>query len=116
MEYGKEIDKAQFDKWIKTLRSGKYNQTKDVLQNEDGYCCLGVACRLFVENPYMRNGILKGEFPVDQHQAPQWLKDINSDFGFKIKSELSELNDEMDFSFDEIADLLEAVYIHQVLK
>lgn len=34
-------------KWIKALRSGKYKQTKDHLRDKHGYCCLGVACRVF---------------------------------------------------------------------
>lgn len=33
-------------RWIKALRSGKYKQTKGVLHNEDGFCCLGVLCDL----------------------------------------------------------------------
>jgi hypothetical protein len=31
-------------KWVKALRSGKYNQTQSVLHDNDGFCCLGVAC------------------------------------------------------------------------
>ncbi len=34
-------------KWIKALRSGKYKQTKDHLRDSDGYCCLGIGCRIF---------------------------------------------------------------------
>jgi hypothetical protein len=29
-------------KWVEALRSGKYEQTKECLHNDDGYCCLGV--------------------------------------------------------------------------
>tara|TARA_R100001086_G_scaffold181899_1_gene101223 strand:+ start:240 stop:587 length:348 start_codon:yes stop_codon:yes gene_type:complete len=29
-------------KWILALISGKYQQTKETLRNQDGYCCLGV--------------------------------------------------------------------------
>ena len=31
-------------KWVKALRSGKYQQARGVLYDGDGYCCLGVAC------------------------------------------------------------------------
>lgn len=32
-------------KWVKALRSGKYKQTKMMLNNGyGGYCCLGVLC------------------------------------------------------------------------
>ena len=30
------------------LRSGEYNQTRNHLRTEDGYCCLGVLCELAV--------------------------------------------------------------------
>lgn len=34
--------------WVDALRSGKYEQTQNVLQDADGgYCCLGVACQLY---------------------------------------------------------------------
>lgn len=29
--------------WLGLLRSGQYGQTQDVLKNDEGYCCLGVA-------------------------------------------------------------------------
>jgi hypothetical protein len=32
--------------WLRALRSGKFKQTTGVLQNANGYCCLGVACEL----------------------------------------------------------------------
>ena len=41
--------------WVEALRSGKYNQTKNVLRDIDdqgvptAYCCLGVACEVYVE-------------------------------------------------------------------
>lgn len=31
-------------KWIAALRSGKYQQTKGVLKDHGGFCCLGVLC------------------------------------------------------------------------
>jgi hypothetical protein len=35
--------------WSKALRSKKYKQTKGALANQDGHCCLGVACDLAVK-------------------------------------------------------------------
>lgn len=35
--------------WVKALRSGKYTQTHDNLRDEHGYCCLGVACDLYMK-------------------------------------------------------------------
>jgi hypothetical protein len=30
--------------WLQALESGKYRQTRQVLHDGEGYCCLGVAC------------------------------------------------------------------------
>ena len=38
-------------KWIAALRSRKYKQTKGVLEDVYGNCCLGVACRIFLGEP-----------------------------------------------------------------
>jgi hypothetical protein len=32
------------DRWVEALRSGKYSQTKGVLRDGKGFCCLGVLC------------------------------------------------------------------------
>lgn len=36
-------------KWVAALRSGEYKQTQGRLQENDCYCCLGVACDLFIK-------------------------------------------------------------------
>ena len=33
--------------WVKALRSGKYKQTRNVLADNKGFCCLGVLCDLY---------------------------------------------------------------------
>lgn len=122
--------KKQILKWTKALRSGKYKQTKGVLQDEKGYCCLGVACDVFTDRKNLKYKILEdgskaiaGELPEDQDVAPKWLVDINNEFS-KIGPSLSTLNDEglgypykekNGLNFNEIADLLEAVYVHGAL-
>lgn len=35
-------------KWVRALRSGKFKQTSGALHDSTGYCCLGVACELFI--------------------------------------------------------------------
>ena len=35
--------------WMTALRSGKYKQTTGTLADQDGHCCLGVACDLAVK-------------------------------------------------------------------
>ena len=38
--------------WLEALESGKYQQGKNKLHSaDDKFCCLGVACKLFSDNP-----------------------------------------------------------------
>lgn len=127
-----EKDKKQFLKWITALRSGKYNQSSGTLQDANGFCCLGLGCVITTAknkldyNLFSSTKFISGWLPNSQDNAPSWLKIINDDFEFKAKSKffspdisnyparlsLSMLNDEHGFTFDEIADMLELVYIH----
>jgi len=34
-------------KWLSALRSGDYQQTKNYLHTDNGFCCLGVLCDLY---------------------------------------------------------------------
>lgn len=127
----KRIPRKQIQKWIDALRSGKYEQAVGMLQNDRGYCCLGVACEIFIpENKKRRNyrGNLVGGMPDDQVHAPMWLKKINLDFfkraavrtskdasGYGQRTGLTNLNDTYVHSFSEIADILQAVYIEGVM-
>jgi hypothetical protein len=113
-----KINIKKLKTWINALRSGEYKQIKKTLQTYKGYCCLGVACKLFIpEGKQEVNfyGKLAGDEPDDQRNAPEWLKDINREFRDKTGKYLTALNDIDGFSFNEIADVLEMVYILRVL-
>ena len=117
--------KKNLRKWIKALRSGKFIQARNTLEdtrNENkSHCCLGVACRIFpeiitderTENHETRftfkNGRnLAGSIPVDI------FTDI-FDFGTEaevIQNELMKYNDGTsiawgDSNFLEISNMLE---------
>lgn len=102
--------------WIQRLESGDYPQAKEMLYDDSqdgGYCCLGVAFTLielipedagvphevehlvtakeFEEHPF-----LKG-FVDDEHKG--W-------FTSHLENTLTSLNDEYNFSFEEIAAVL----------
>ena len=113
------ITKQNALKWTAALRSGKYQQsTKGFLQDETGYCCLGVACDVFIPKNKIekdRNGMMIGAFTVNQPHCPDWLRGLNVDFNIKSGRSLSNLNNGLDFTFDEIADLIELVYVHRAL-
>ena len=36
-------------KWVDALRSGEYQQTQNRLHDENGFCCLGVLCDLYLK-------------------------------------------------------------------
>jgi len=121
--------KKQIQKWVTALRSGEYSQTNGWLQDDNGHCCLGVACDIFIPDGLKglqeSNGFMRGGMPRTQAHAPEWLRDLRGILG----AEISGLNDDGDvsigeeineqfepFTFDEIADLLEYEYIYEVLS
>lgn len=129
------VRKEAIIKWINALRSGKYKQTKKTLHDAEGYCCLGVACDIFLKKKSLSaTGYIYGQVPSDQTSSPKWLKIINSDTRL-LGVQLSVLNDHgisiqtlndlgasgqgheilEPFTFDEIADLLQLVYLEQAL-
>jgi hypothetical protein len=129
-----EIKAKDIRKWVNALRSGKFEQTVMNLQTHEGFCCLGVACKIFIPSNKLaksQDGTMVGGSPLDQPLAPAWLKMVNENFGNKTGVNLMTLNDQgltnyvglgvgsspvFSLTFDEIADLLEAVYIQKVLE
>ena len=130
-----KYNKKDIRKWIKALRSGKYKQGKASLQSAEGFCCLGVACDIFIpQDKKILSGAnrMTGTFPNYQLHAPEWLKKINNDFaeknlieigGFQHSTSISDMNDNFpsrnaelqrehfSMNFDEIADMIQLVYL-----
>ncbi len=92
-------------KWVDALRSGKYDQCKGSLKGEKGYCCLGVLTDLYLKEKnldwieYQNWGTLPS---LVTHWAG--LDYNNPSIGI---SYATELNDDFNKTFDEIADLIE---------
>lgn len=110
--------KANINRWIRELRSGEYKQTHGALQDAKGFCCLGVACDIFTPaRALIRDdaGHIFGGMPATQPYTPIWIVELCMDFEKLIGVNLPTLNDDDDFTFDEIADLLQAIYILEVL-
>lgn len=108
-------------KWLDALRSGKYKQGKDQLkQEQDGdcaYCCLGVLCDLFVKemNISWDNQILKYDLFMPTEHVREWAG-VSFNSAFTVKTEidgsmqdvrLDVLNDKHNYTFEQIADLIE---------
>jgi len=110
-------------KWVKALRSGKYKQGKELLKEEDRFCCLGVACDIYLKahgdkwaNLY-NDGV--GWIYDDNTALPplvrDWfgIKSCSGNFGdvggdkVEGSTSLVGLNDDRGFSFEQIADVIE---------
>lgn len=120
-------------KWIDALTSGEYPQIKDALRTEDGFCCLGVACEVAIENGVVLdvgensygNVFYNETDAVLPKAVAEWLgfdeqdtnPNVTVDGEIAAESErttiaLQELNDEYELDFDEIAELIEKEFVH----
>lgn len=104
-------EKEQVLKWLEALRSGKYKQTTGTLQDENGFCCLGVACKILIPNDNLivwgNSNMIKGTVPSHQPNSPRWLFNINTYFDKKGFGSITILNDIDKKNFNEIADFIE---------
>lgn len=115
------MKKSDVKKWAKALRSGEYAQAQNYLCEVDeidgttAYCCLGVACDLFVDEywrplPHRYNDWSIGEFKkwdsVDTTvlPAPEMMKSMGLDPAYA--KDLADLNDR-GWSFKKIAGKIE---------
>lgn len=105
------MKKHVMQKWVKALRSGKFKQTKDLLQRQsNSYCCLGVLCKIAPKSINVElddKGKLEGDSLSDQESVKAWsgLKSVNGKISIH-DSCLAELND-CGYSFKKIADVIE---------
>lgn len=105
--------------WVDALRSGEYTQTKERLKDGQGHCCLGVLCDLAVKTGVgywdNRNIFIGPDGLREDGDLPDSVKEwagikgstnplvlVNSNPTY-----LHILNDEIGFSFNEIAELIE---------
>ena len=103
-------------KWVDALRSCEYQQTQGRLRKEDGFCCLGVLCDLYIKENNVEWEIEDDIYRYEKHftvlppSVVGWagVEDSNPYVigvtGFV--GSLSALNDS-GFTFNEIADLIE---------
>ena len=106
-------------KWLDALRSGLYDQDRGRLRTEAGFCCLGVLCDLYAEehkDVHWMTSYVEGEYTFLGREGtlPQpvvyWagLKSSAPSVSYENDTyELAELNDSLELSFDEIADVIE---------
>lgn len=88
------IDSEFSKKREAALRSGQYTQIQTSLSDGDGgFCCLGVACKV---------GDLPGTVTSDGYNFLEYT------LGIPKPREFYHLNDRLAWTFDDIADYLEA--------
>lgn len=118
-----EVIKERRKKWADALRSGKYEQGKGCLRNYEHFCCLGVACDLYMNEtsdgewiPYQQK---IGRYSFKEHfgAVPDQVMEyfgLKNEFGLLKNSQgktwittLADVNDD-GASFKKIADLIES--------
>lgn len=112
--------------WTAALRSGEYQQTTGYLRDTTGYCCLGVLCDLAVKAGKVREthkdpecvcygvGNSFGSLPDEVLEwagldsiSPRVLAQPD-EFDEPENLDLADLNDDYEFGFGRIADLIDA--------
>lgn len=114
-------------KWTAALRSGDFHQAKYVLNDTEGYCCLGVACEVAISDGLPVDKTERGAVPYFRPETGKHVEyagfgtflpyDVMTWLGLESVSPmvrynkrwygLPELNDDGAFTFAEIADLIE---------
>lgn len=109
-------------KWIKALKSGKYEQTTFLLRNilynkETGkynkyYCCLGVLCDVKAkETKRAFSKVVRDDSGLLPYNVIKWSGMNNAEGRIKGKKyKLTELNDFKKWSFNKIAKYIKDNY------
>jgi len=103
-------------KWKKALTSGDYEQTTQALRNEDGFCCLGVLCDVYIqekgidwEKPAFTNRMGRSYILGESTKLPVEVQDWAGLIGSNPLADgcdLISLNDSKRLSFDKIAQII----------
>ncbi len=100
----KTMDPEAKAKWLPALRGGQYQQGKSLLHSDGRYCCLGVLHEVcsgaWDEEDEDGDYSVKGEFCL--------LADGMYGLDEPTMQHLAKMNDDLDKSFVEIADYIEA--------
>jgi len=122
-------NKELVKQWVEALRSGKYRQIADRLRREldtgYGYCCLGVLCE--IAKPLTSEEVLERKLQDDGYiptvinkllQQQQIDNSLIARFRELVVlmpsgklTAVTILNDDLQMSFSEIADLLEQTHL-----
>ena len=104
-------------KWVDALRSGEYEQATGTLKDNNGFCCLGVLCDLYlkennkewVHHPNENRCSIEDSYEILPLNVSNWayLGDLDPYFYEENQKQfLTYLNDN-GYDFNRIADLIE---------
>lgn len=114
--------------WVAGLRSGQYEQITGFLMTSDGYCCLGVACRIAIDNGLNLLERVANENQPDEPtmfgnyeisglpgEVQEWLGVDDPDPTIAVAAggnniDATDANDDLRWDFNQIADAIEAYY------
>ena len=104
-------------KWVKALRSGRYKQGKRRLKQDDRYCCLGVLCNISKVSKWNKSGSYGRKGDREQSALPECVAEwagMKTQWGIYPGSDqmigLANLNDTQNYTFEQIADIIEKNY------
>lgn len=121
-------NKELVKQWVEALRSGKYRQTtsrlRKKLENGYGHCCLGVLCEVIkplipeLDLLSLEENLENGAYPsytALKHLLTNYLghQPISVQMPDNRLCAVYTLNDELQMSFNEIADLLEQTHLKE---
>lgn len=105
-------------KWVEVLKSGKFKQARNRLATEDGFCCLGVACEVAIENGVEINKtiVATGRILYDHNETllpdsvRKWLNLSSCGSNYVTRNSAEQLTHDNDSgkTFTEIADIIES--------
>jgi hypothetical protein len=106
------MKKADRDRWVEALRSGRYRQTTGVLRSLGGkFCCLGVAADVLIPEPWEHDPARTLGYTFEGNDDPHvLLAATRGRIGLKREDHdtLAGLNDNRGWSFKQIADWIES--------
>lgn len=97
-------------KWIEALRSGKYRQTREILKDGKGYCCLGVLCDVTQPDRWVGDN-----YDNLSNYPPNWVIEKAGIPKHHVQM-YAHLNDDYGYSFADIAAVVELGNIDEVYE
>jgi hypothetical protein len=96
--------------WVAALRSGEYKQARGSLQQNDGYCCLGVLCEVVGVEIKDTAVILPDEAKAKAGMQTCSGRLTHSNSSLASLNDTGTDGDRMPLTFDEIADIIQLLY------